>query len=249
VTVGINTVIYEVMAVQIAVCDDERIFLEYFKGLLVRESFVQDLEIMVYEYAGGEELLEAYRSGGLARMDVLFLDIRMEGMDGLETARRLREAGARCLIVFLTSMEEYARAGYEVRAFRYLLKEQVERELGRVMEACRLELGTEEYFMFSCGRRSCSVRKGEILYFESRKRVIYLFTAKESYQFYQKLDVLEEQLSGDGFLRCHRSFLVQERYVKSWTDHALWLENGVELPISRTCGKEVNRRLMLRMGR
>lgn len=232
----------------IVICDDESIFLAHFRELLIRDSIEKNLEITVTEYTRGEELTTAYSEGAISDMDILFLDIKMGEMDGLEAARTLREKGCGCLIVFLTSMEEYARAGYEVKAFRYLLKAQVERELGRVMDACRRELGTEGYFIFTYERRSYSIRKRDILYFESRKRLIFLFTVNGEYQFYQKMDALEKQLSEDGFLRCHRSFLVQERYVKSWKENALWLEDGREIPVSRTYEKEVNRRLMLRVG-
>jgi DNA-binding LytR/AlgR family response regulator len=232
----------------IVICDDEKVFLDHLKELLVRDSVEKNMDITVTQFFDGRELLEAYGTGKLPHMDVLFLDIRMERTDGLETARILREKGCGCLIIFLTSLEAYAREGYEVKAFRYLLKDQTDKDLGKVMDACRRELGTEEYFTFSYERRSYRIRKRDILYFESRKRVIILFTSKEEYQFYQKLDVLEEQLSGNGFFRCHRSFLVQERYVKSWKEHALWLEDGREIPISRTYEKDVNRRLMLRMG-
>ena len=232
----------------IVICDDERIFLEHFRELLIRDSIEKNVEITLTEYTKGEELTAAYSEGAISDMDILFLDIKMGEMDGLEAARILREKGCGCLIIFLTSMEEYARAGYEVRAFRYLLKEQAEQELGKVMDACRRELETEKYFVFTYEHRSYSVPKREILYFESRKRLVFLFTANGQYQFYQKLDILEKQLSEDGFLRCHRSFLVQERYVKSWKENALWLENDREVPISRTYEKEVNRRLMLRVG-
>lgn len=232
----------------IAVCDDEEIFRTYLRELLVRESFAQGSDIHVAEYASGKALLEAYDEEAF-RMDVLFLDIRMPGLDGLETARLLRERGAGCLIVFLSSLWEYARKGYEVRAFRYLLKEEAEAELPRVMGECRRELGGADYFTFSQGRRKFSIPRSEILYFESRKRLIILHTERESYSFYQKLDALEELLPGDAFLRCHRSFLVQERYVESWKENSLWLEDGTQLPVSRAYEKEVGRRLMLRKGR
>ncbi|HBA47641.1 MAG TPA: hypothetical protein DCZ91_07535 [Lachnospiraceae bacterium] len=231
----------------VAICDDEEIFRRHFRELLLRESFTRNMDIRVWEYSCGEALLEAC-VGREDRLDVIFLDIRMQGVDGMETARRLRQQGERGLIVFLTSLSEYARKGYEVRAFRYLLKEEADRELGRLIEECAQELGEEAWFSFSQGHCHYSIPRADILYFESRKRLIYLFTASQSYSFYQKLDVLEAQLAGNGFLRCHRSFLVQERYVRSWRENTLWLEDGRELPISRGCEKEVNRRLMLRKG-
>lgn len=231
---------------QVAVCDDEKIFREYFRKLLLEYSFARDVDIDVTEYADGEALLSAYSGGTAAGMDILFLDIRMAGMDGMEAARQLRTQGCGCLIVFLTSLTEYLQKGYEVRAFRYLLKEQTRKELAAIMDACRLELGSEEYFAFASERCSHRVRKRDILYFESRKRLIILHTAGESVQFYQKLDELERQLAGEGFFRCHRSFLVQERYVRSWKENALWLEDGTELPVSRTYEKAVNQKLLLR---
>lgn len=231
----------------ITICDDEDIFRRHLKELLLKESFAQNMDILVQEYTCGEELLEAYSEAGFTT-DVAFLDIRMPGMDGLELARQIRDRGGKCLIIFLTSLSEYARKGYEVRAFRYLMKEEADRELGRVLRECIRELGEEAWFSFSQGHCHYSIPRGDILYFESRKRLVYLYTAEETYSFYQKLDAVEEQLAGCGFLRCHRSFLVQERFVRGWKENVLWLEDGRELPISRACEKEVNRRLMLRKG-
>lgn len=233
---------------QIAICDDETIFREYLKKLLLEYSFSSNTDISVQEFTEGETLLAAHSEGLLSKTDVLFLDIRMGKTNGLETARRLRDGGCRCLIIFLTGLTEYLQKGYEVRAFRYLLKEQAQKELAGIMDACRRELESEEYFVFSSDRSRYSIHKKDILYFESRKRIVCLFGVNENYQFYEKLDTLEKQLCRDGFLRCHRSFLVQERYVKGWRDNRLWLENGTELPVSRSYEKTVNQRLMLRQG-
>lgn len=235
------------MAMNIVICDNEEIFRTYLRNLLVKDSFFGGTDIQVEEYADGEALLASWDEGRI-RPDILFLDIRMPGLDGMETARALRQKGAKCLIVFLTSLSEYAREGYEVRAFRYLLKEEAERELGRVMEGCRKELGKENWFSFTQGHQIYRIPVEDIFYFESKKRLVLAHTAKESYSFYRKLDILEGELQGGGFLRCHRSYLVQERYVRSWKGSSLQLKDGTEVPISRGYEKEVNRRLMLRKG-
>lgn len=230
---------------KIAICDDEPVFLSHLKALLQKDSFEKEYDLEIKEYDSGEALIKAYEAA--EDFDVLFLDILMKTMDGLETAGRLRSMGCRCLLIFLTSMTEYMQQGYEVRAFRYLLKDQTQQELARVMEAVRGEFLTQDYFAFSYERNSFRVPKADILYLESKKRLIYLHTCKgETYQFYQKLDELEAQLGACGFMRCHKSFLVQERYVTGWREHVLWLEGNIELPVSRAYEKEVNRRLMLR---
>ena len=233
------------MVTNIAICDDEEIFRTYFRNLLVRDSFARSQDIRVEEYDCGEALLAAWEDG-TARPDIIFLDIRMPGLDGLEAARVLRQRGEKCLIVFLSSLSEYARKGYEVKAFRYLLKEEADRELGKVMEECMRELGEEEWFSFAQGHQEYRIPIEKILFFESRKRVVLLHTAGESHSFYQKLDVLEAELGERGFLRCHRSYIVQERFVRRWKGNSLWLEDGTEVPVSRGFEKEVNRRLMLR---
>lgn len=233
---------------RIAVCDDEEIFREYLKSLLLEYSFKANEDVRIAEYSCGEDLLDAHSREG-AEADLIFLDIRMKGMDGMETAKRLRAQGCGCLIVFLTSLGEYVQRGYEVKAFRYLLKEQVKSDLGRILDACRSELSGEDFFCFSYERCNYNVLKRDILYFESKKRLVILHAIREDHQFYQKLDDLEKQLSGNGFLRCHKSFLVQECHIRSWRENALWLADGRELPVSRTYEKEVNRRLMLRAGR
>lgn len=232
--------------IQAAVCDDEPVFRSHIRELLVQDSIKNGYDLYVREYADGSELLSSFEEG--QNMDVLFLDIRMKKKDGMETARILRERGCGCLIIFLTSLSEYMQKGYEVKAFRYLLKEQADSELEGVMRECRRELATDSFFVFSFEHKNYSVRKTDILYLESSKRLILLHTAREVFRFYQRLDNLEEQLAQDGFLRCHRSFLVQEGCVKGWKEDELWLENGERIPVSRSYEKEVNRRLMLRMG-
>lgn len=231
---------------QIVICDDEPVLRGHIRRLLTQDSFEQEYDLTVSEYDSGEALLSAIQQG--LTVDVLFLDIMMAGMDGMETARRLRQMGSGCLIVFLTSISAYMQEGYEVKAFRYLMKDQMDTHLKRVMEACRQELSAPAWFTFTCEHENRSLPLSDILYLESDKRLIYLHTLSDTYRFYEKLEHLEAQLAGKGFLRCHRSFLVREACVAGWKGQKLWLKNGTELPVSRTYEKEVNRRLMLRTG-
>ncbi|MCD8380882.1 MAG: LytTR family DNA-binding domain-containing protein [Lachnospiraceae bacterium] len=252
------------MMLYIAVCDDEPVFTEHIRNLLVSDSILKGYELNIEIYQSGEALLKAWKNS--CSFDVIFLDIlldagtaqkRVQGeklsenqdgketLNGFETAELLRKAGCGALLVFLTTLSSYMQKGYEVRAFRYLLKSQMGEELGRVMEDCRRELAAEDYFQFTCERETCQVRKRDIYYLESDKRMVYLHTEKQTYHFYRKLDELESELCGDGLLRCHKSYLVQIRHVAGWKEKQLRMENGAVIPVSRAYRDEVNRRLLL----
>ncbi len=144
------------MVLYIAVCDDEPVFTEHIRNLLVSDSILKGYELNIEIYQSGEALLKAWDNG--CSFDLIFLDIlldagtaqkRMQGgrmpenqdgketLNGFETAELLRKAGCSALLVFLTSLSSYVQKGYEVRAFRYLLKSQMGEELTRVIEDCR----------------------------------------------------------------------------------------------------------------
>ena len=229
--------------IKIAICDDEDIFRKHFRELLLKESFVQNTDIQVWECASGEELLAACSEAGF-HADVIFLDIRMKGMDGMETARILRRRGEKCLLVFLTSLSEYAAKGYEVKAFRYLMKEDADRELGQMMKECVRELEGEAWLAFSRGHCHYSVPRADILYFESRKRQVYLYTEVREYSFYEKLDAVEALLAGKGFLRCHRSFLVNMDHVSNKEEGTAVMRGGGKVLISRRKQREFTEKLL-----
>ncbi|MCD8325850.1 MAG: LytTR family DNA-binding domain-containing protein [Lachnospiraceae bacterium] len=252
------------MVLHIAVCDDEPVFAEHIRNLLVSDSILKGYELNIEIYQNGEALLKAWKNG--CSFDVIFLDILLdagmlqkcmqgermpenqdgkEPLNGFETAELLRKAECGALIVFLTSLSSYVQKGYEVRAFRYLLKSQMKEELVRAMEDCRRELAAEDYFQFTCERESCQVRKRDISYLESDKRMVYLHTDKQTYHFYRELDELESERCGDGFLRCHKSYLVQIRHVAGWKENQLRMEDGTVIPVSRAYRDEVKRRLLL----
>lgn len=115
---------------KIAVCDDEPIFRKQLKAIL--EEYYCSLDVLVLSYSSGEELLGAVKGNPF---DLVFLDIEMEGIDGLETAKRLNELVSDLPVILLTSHTELAMEGYEVRAFRFLGKPVDKRKLQEALGA------------------------------------------------------------------------------------------------------------------
>lgn len=212
------------MSYIIAICDDEPAHIEKIRTILFDYETVS--------YADPVSLLKAVSDG--ARFDVLFLDIMMPQLDGISLARELREYDVNMLIVFITSKIEFMQVGYEVRAFRYLLKEQIEDGLPKIWRDIEKELSDrqDDYFTYESEHKTSRVPLGDILYFESRLRRIFIHTkTSEQTSLYGKLDEIAEKYSA--FIRIHQSYLVNRRYIRTVCAGTVVLSTGDILPVSR----------------
>lgn len=235
---------------RIAVCDDEEQYRLLLHDRILSDSILKDYEAEIFQYGGGRELIQAVEQGAV--FDVIFLDIQMEqGRDeGIAAAKRLREMGVKSLIVYVTGFIDYMQTGYEVRAFRYLLKSQIGSQLSAVLSDIRRELFCEDSFSFQFNHETILLPKRDILCFQSDRRQVRILTQEKEYAFYDSLDHVEERLrkeqGGMEFLRCHRSYLVNISQICRYNSEEILLKNGLGIPISRSFTREVRRILMLR---
>ena len=219
------------MDYRIAVCDDEPIFIEKIKHILL------DCEIDGFTDSG--RLLQALEDG--RGYDVIFLDIAMPGLDGIGLAREIRETDEDVIIVFVTSRVEFMQTGYEVRAFRYLLKEQLEAGLPAIWMDIEKELAgrKDQYFVFEFNRQSYRYSCREIVYFESSLRRIVLHTKSGTAVLYGNLDEIEA--AHPSFVRIHKSFLVNPRHIRVLSAGIVVTVDGETLPVSRRYKRRVER--------
>lgn len=230
---------------RIAICDDEPEYRRMIREKVLQDSFAHEYEAEVEEYGSGAMLLEAVDGG--RHVDVFFLDVQMDQGtdDGIRVGRELRRRGEKGLIVYVTGFIDYVQTGYEVKAFRYLLKSQIQEKLPEVLADIRRELEGEEYCVRTGGEVIC-VDKREILYLESKGRMLRLVTTGGEYCFYGSLPTEEKSL-GEEFLRCHRSFLIRKSWIRKYSSGQIELQGGESIPISRSYAKAVRQRLMLEM--
>lgn len=225
----------------IAICDDEKFICDFLKKSVLDCLAKADLEGSVTVFDDGQPLVDLYREDK-AHFDLLLLDISMKKCDGMTAAKMIRAVNSDVMIVFVTSSAEYVFSGYEVRAFRYILKPELLHGFTGVFKECLQELtkSNEERFTFQKASETVSIPLKEIFYFESDKRIIIVKTANEEYSFYEKLDKIEEQLKKQDFVRCHQSFLVNAKKISAVRVNDLSLTNGEVLPISKRRAKETN---------
>lgn len=228
--------------ISIAVCDDERAICDYLRASVTDILAEADLDGKVTIFNDGLPLCRAYEEGA-ADFDLIFLDVTMKNCDGFTAAKRIREFDRNVMIVFVTASAEYVFSGYEVRAFRYLLKPELKNGFAGVFKDCLRELtkADEVRFSFQVGGETKSVPARDILYFESdrRKVSIHCMGGRE-FSFYGKLDEVEQTLKKHDFVRCHQSFLVNALKIVGIKQNEMELVSGDVLPVSKHRAKETN---------
>lgn len=175
----------------------------------------------------------------LAQYQLALLDVDLETMTGIALGRRLKQQNPELVLVlvYISAYLEFAPEGYTVRAFRYLLKRDMERMLPSCLDAVLAEHSREcRTLPIRQGRRETEVPLDQIYYLESDLRKINVYGEtlhKPLCSYYGKLTDLPASLQEDGFLRVGRSFVVNMRYIRQISNYKVMLQNGVELGVSR----------------
>ncbi len=219
----------------VAVCDDEKCVSAKIEKLAKEFFRKKNIDISVVQYSSGEELLESGRE-----MDILFLDIGMQGIDGIETARRLREHGYKGFLVFITILKEMVFQSFEVQPFDYLVKPVEKENFDKTMERLFLSMQDKKkgHLLVQRGYESNIISFQDIVCCEIIDRKVYVYlTSGEVMDYYEKIENLEKKLDGR-FFRCHRSYLINLNYLKSYRNNIAYMTDGKEIPVSRLRNKE-----------
>ena len=218
----------------IAICDDNQENRLSLRWLMERILENRKMEHIIYEFSSGETLLP-WMENHHNEIDLLFLDIEMGKLNGMETAKKLRADNDTLQIVFVTGFPDYVFDGYGVDALGYLLKpakrEQLEDILSRTLERrCK---DAENIYSCHYGDTWYRIPYKEILYFESDRRKVRCITSNRSYEFYGKLDEVEQELETAGFVRIHQRYLVQVNAIRQICGNEVQV-GAHTLPISRS---------------
>lgn len=194
-------------------------------------------------FSSGLKFLENYQ----ARFDLVFMDVEMPDLDGMTTARRLRDMDQQVRLIFVTNMAKYAVQGYSVGAMDYILKPVRYSDIKMRMERIRGALRMREQKIVLPGQSGVKILSvQDIVYIESVSHQITFHTVSGDHVTRKSMTEWEQELEDKGFARCNTSYIVNLRHVQEVCGNDV-IVAGKTLPISRVRKQEFIKKLM-RMG-
>lgn len=221
--------------VKVAACDDDVMFEGKFETMLLEIAKKEHISMDIEMFTDGTELVKAICADGKT-YDIIFLDIEMEGMDGLTAARQIRETDDLTMLIYVSSHQSYALEAFDVQPFQFLVKPVNPDTLYRYfMKAYGKLTKNSSYFFCQFSGKMDSLRMNSIMYFKSCRRIINIYMADGStYKFYGKMNDLEEHFKQKkvDFWRIHQSYLVNISYIARISYDKVELRNQKILYIS-----------------
>ena len=214
----------------IAICDDNQAYVSQIRELLM--EYTEQIQIEVESFFSGEELLSVLKKR--KGYDIIFLDIEMNQLSGLDVAEEIRKEKSDTIIIFVTSHVNYVSDTFRLGAFQFLTKpinkEDFKIDFNRAIKEYNAR---HKNYVVKWRDETRCFEYGEIYYIEAYNRHLFIHTSKEKHECVGKLAPEYEKLKQYNFSQCHKGFIVNLGKIKKINKQNVVLKNNVEIPISR----------------
>ncbi|MGN1147593.1 MAG: LytR/AlgR family response regulator transcription factor [Lachnospiraceae bacterium] len=227
---------------KIAICEDEEIMAKKIWNMLFD---MPDMEAKYF--LSSMDLLKCCEMG--ETFHIIFCDIVMESMDGIALCREIRKFDKEVYIVFLSNYIDFAPQGYEVGAFRYLLKPVTKEALEKVILEIREDMKKTSKVLLKAVEGNIILKEQDILYAEIKDKEACVYYDGDSVIINRSMGELEASLNPSAFFRIHRKYLVNLERVREYDQYHLTLDNGKSLPISKRQSAGFKKALYLFLGK
>ncbi|MEY8390386.1 LytTR family DNA-binding domain-containing protein [Lachnospiraceae bacterium 45-W7] len=220
----------------IAICDDEFTTINYYYEQLTRLFQKLDVSCSIDMFTDSGKLLSALYEE--KRWDIYFLDIDMPLVNGLSLGRKIREIDANCYIIYISIHRERVFDSLEIKPFRFIPKDEFSSRIEPCIKDLLAECQNESESNFIVLESSSAIyryRISDIIYAQSMDKYVTLFLPdqEQTEAIRYRISELEKKLAKHGFIRIHKSYLVNYQYIKSIHPSGIFLVNGKTLPLSR----------------
>lgn len=217
---------------KIAICDDETQFTDALCPLLMEWAKKHDIRLTLYPFTNGDDLICAHSN---ECMDLIILDVIMPLLNGMDTARELRNANQNVPIIFLSSSRSFAVDSYDIKAFHYLIKPVDKAKLFLVLDEFLKTFDPAETFVAQTSDGFCKIAVNDVDYLEAQNKQVFVHLANG------KTIVIRELFSKcaetfslkSGFCHCHRSYIVNLSHVEQFSKTQITTSHNALVPISR----------------
>ncbi len=227
--------------ITVAVVEDDDKEAERIKSYLVSYGKENDENFNVLHFSDGLEFLEKIRP----EIDVVFMDIEMPFLNGMDAAKKLRQSDPSVPLVFITNLKQYALNGYEVEAMDFLVKPVAYAAFSTMMgRVCaRLALCTDKEIFIQNAQGGVKIKISDIFYVEVIKHYVIFHTPRGEVKMWGSLSDIEKRLPADRFARCNNCYLVHLAYATRLEGNDLYVGGDV-LAVSRGKKQEFMQRLL-----
>ncbi|WP_454051871.1 LytR/AlgR family response regulator transcription factor [Clostridium sp. Marseille-Q7071] len=214
---------------RIALCDDENSQRKTIVHMVDRALEITNKQYKIFEFSSGEELISSTED-----FHIYLLDIKMNKLTGIEIARKIRRVNEKAVIIFITAFKDYVFEAFDVRAFHYILKPVDEDKLKEILCSALSQFQQEDKFIVAKTiSQSTKIFHKDIMYIESQQRKVKVHTTYDVIEYYYKLSDMEQELYEDNFFRCHKSYIVNLKYVHSYDNTFITLKNLEKIYVSK----------------
>ncbi|MGN0154141.1 MAG: LytR/AlgR family response regulator transcription factor [Lachnospiraceae bacterium] len=229
---------------RVGICDDSSIICSYIEQCIIDKAKEENIIIETEVWESGESLLNDFHQNGY--VDILFLDIELLSMSGIEVADYIRRQmdDYNMQIIYISGKESYAFNLIKTQPLDFLIKPLKESQIEEAfMLACKLLGKKEDKFEYTVGRNICRIPIDDIHYFNSVGRLVRIVTNDDIKEFYGQLKEIYNRLP-NSFYMIHQSYIVNSKYIIKYSYDSVELKNGETLSISKTYRKLVRQRLL-----
>ena len=222
---------------RVSVVEDEAVYLNALKEMLALYEKDNDVKFNITAYKDIETFLAGYKNC----YDIVFMDIELPGMNGMDGARRLRQADPEVVLIFITNMAQFAVQGYEVNALDYIIKPVTYKNFSiKLDRALTCVNKNEDKFIVVNGKNGITrMSVVDIIYIEVRGHHLYFhLTGGKEVDVCGSLGKLSDELKEHGFAQCNSCFLLNMKYISSINAMSVVMTDETELQISKRRKKD-----------
>jgi len=225
--------------IHLAICDDEHTEIEYLNALICQWAESRGIAVRVSSFENPGSFLFSFED--VKAVDILLLDIRLNDLNGVKFARRIRKDNETVQIIFITGFPDFMAEGYDVEALNYLIKPVRLDKFSDVLNKAVGRLNkVDKILLVETAEGTARIGESEIIYIEAFAHSIVIQTQTAAIDTKTGIGMIEKKLGGE-LIRCHRSYIVGLRYIRLITKTDVVLDTRKKLPLSRNMYKDVNR--------